>query len=189
MNGSEERVAGEGDRAIRLGMLFEFAEPAALLEAVRRVRQAGYDELEAYSPYPLHGLVEALGRKPARLPWLALAAGLIGIVIGYAIQYYPTVVDYPLNVGGRPLHSWPSFFLVTFELGILFAALAAVAGFFWFSRLPRHAHPVFRAEAFRRASQDRFFLWVPPVDAADDLSSVRQQLAALGPLHITEIPL
>lgn len=169
------------------GLLAEFLRPDELLRAAARAREEGYRRLDAYSPLPVHGLAEALGIRGTRLPYLVLAGGLAGAAGGYAMQVWMNAVDYPLDVGGRPLHSWPAFLIVTFEMAVLGAALTAVLGMFALNGLPRPHHPVFSVEAFRRASRDRFFLAVEARDPAFDPARTRAFLESLSPLAVHEV--
>lgn len=169
------------------GLMAEFLRPDDLLRAAARAREEGYRRLDAYSPMPVHGLAEALGIRGTRLPYLVLAGGLAGAAGGYAFQVWANAVDYPLDVGGRPLHSWPSFMIVAFELAILGAALTAVLGMFALNGLPRPHHPVFNVAAFRRASRDRFFLAVEARDPAFDPGRTRAFLESLSPLAVHEV--
>ncbi len=148
------------------GVLAEFETPEQLVEAVRRARGAGYRRLDAYSPFPVEGLAHLLGYRAAFLPLLAVAAGLIGAGLVYGTQYWMNAVDYPLNVGGRPLHSWPMFIPETAIVAILWAAATMTLGMLAFNRLPELHHPVFNAPGFERASQDRFFLCIRADDPA-----------------------
>ena len=140
------------------GLLVQFRTPEALVKAAELTRAAGYRRLDAYSPFPVEGLDEAIGFTRSRIPLVVLIGGLAGGIGGYLMQWYSTVVDYPINVGGRPFHSWPMFIPITFELAILGAAFAAVLGMLALNGLPRPHHPVFAAKGFERASSDRFFL-------------------------------
>ena len=169
------------------GYLAEFADGTSLVRACERAREAGYQRVEAYTPLPLHAVSEALGHKN-RLPALVLLGGAAGALVGFGMQYYASVVSYPLNVGGRPLNSWPSFAVVTFELTILFAALTAVLGMLALNGLPRPHHPVFGVPAFGLASRDRFFLLILARDPRFDVASTRDFLAELHPLSVAEVP-
>lgn len=169
------------------GVMAEFDAPGALLEAVDRARAAGYTRMEAYTPFPVHGLSEALGRRPTRLPWIVLAGGLAGACFGFGLQYWVNVVAYPLNIGGRPANSWPSFIPITFECTILFAAVTAVVSMLALNRLPLPYHPVFNVKEFERCSQDRFFLCIEAGDPAFDRERVRRFLEELQPLSVAEV--
>ena len=169
------------------GLMAEFASAEALLVAARRTYTEGYREIEAYSPFPVEGLSEAVGFTSNRVPLLTLLGGILGAAIGYFIQWYSAVIDYPLNVGGRPLNSWPAFILVTFELAILGAALAAVAGMLLLNGLPRLSHPVFNARNFDLATRNRFFLGIKANDPLFDGDATRRFLESLRPLNVAEV--
>jgi len=137
------------------GILAEFADSEALLEAIRRGREAGFTKMEAYTPLPMHDVWEALGHR-SNLPKLVLLGGITGALVGFGMQYFASVVHYPMNVGGRPMNSWPSFIVITFEMTILFAALTAVFGMLAMNGLPRPHHPCFDVPEFELASRNRF---------------------------------
>lgn len=184
--------AGNEDAAADLaaplyGLMAEFESPERLLERARQTYHAGYRRLSAYSPFPIAALPAALGLRPTRLPWLVLLGGILGAVAGFSLQYYAAVIDYPWNVGGRPLNSWPSFIIVSFELTILFAAGAAALGMLLLNRLPQLYHAVFNAPRFKFASQDRFFLCVQADDPQFDLTQTRQFLESLEPVDIVAV--
>ena len=170
------------------GLLGEFDDPDRIVEAVRRLRAAGYRRLDAYSPYPVENLAEALGHRFNLVPLLTLGGGVSGGAIGYLLQYWVSAIHYPINVGGRPLNSWPSFIPITFELAILFAALAAGLGMLALNRLPQPYHPVFNVPAFVRASQDRFFLLVEARDSRFDAHDTALMLVGLGALRVHHVP-
>lgn len=161
------------------GLLAEFHSPEELLVAARRSYQEGYREMDAYSPFPVEGLAEAIGHHRTRLPLIVLIGGLIGCVSGFLLQYWASVVYYPVNVGGRPLNSWPAFVPITFETTILFAAISAVLGMLALNRLPMPYHPVFNVERFALASRNRFFLAIEARDLKFDHASTRQFLESL----------
>ncbi|MBI3957342.1 MAG: DUF3341 domain-containing protein [Chloroflexi bacterium] len=169
------------------GLMAEFASGEELLAQARRAYAAGYRKLAAYSPYPIEELPAALGLRPSRLPWLVLLGGIAGGVAGFGMQYYASVIDYPLNIGGRPLNSWPAFVIVTFELTILAAAGAAVLGMLLRNGLPQPYHAVFNAPGFERASQDRFFLCVEAADPAFDARKTQSFLMSLNPVSVVEV--
>ncbi|HUE69726.1 MAG TPA: DUF3341 domain-containing protein [Pirellulaceae bacterium] len=170
------------------GLLAEFEHPEELLAAAAAAHDAGYRRVEAYTPIPLPGLTEALGTVPTQLPRLTLLGGLAGAAAGYALQYWVSVIEYPLNVGGRPLHSWPAFLPIVFELAILGASLTAVLGMLALNGLPRPHHPLFAVPEFRLASRDRFFLCIESRDAKFDLAQTREFLSALHPKTVIEVP-
>lgn len=168
------------------GILARFASPEELLAALHRARAAGYTQIEAYTPFPVDGLDDALPRGHTPIGWIMLVAGVGGGSGAYALQYWATH-DYPLNVGGRPLHSWPAFIPVTFELTVLTAAIVGVLALGWLCRLPRLNHPVFEAPGFERASQDRYFLLIRADDARFHPADTHAFLAAASPEYLTEV--
>jgi ActD protein len=179
---------GGGGRARMFGLMAEFGEPGAVVAAARKAHEAGYRRMDAYSPYPVEELSEALGwHTRGRLPKIVLSGGLLGAAIGYGFQYYVAVIAYPLNVGGRPLHSWPSFIPVTFETAVLFAALSAVLGMLALNGLPRPYHPVFNTPNFALATTDRFFLCIESADPLFNPDETRRFLQGLNPKEVTEV--
>jgi hypothetical protein len=169
------------------GMMVSFDNPNALIQAAEAARKAGYRRIDAYSPYPVEGLSEALELRTTRLPLVVLAGGLLGAAGAYFMQYYASVIDYPLNVGGRPLHSWPAFIPITFELTILVAAVFAVLGMLALNGLPEPYHPVFNVPEFELASRSHFFLTIESDDPQFDLDETRQFLESLGGESVSEI--
>lgn len=170
------------------GLLAEFESATQLVAAARGVREAGFTHTDAFSPFPIEGLAEELGARTTRLPLIVLAGGVIGCIGGYLMQYIPSVLQYPLNVGGRPFHSWPAFIPVTFELTILGAALAAVLGMLALNGLPMPYHPVFHVPRFALATRDRFFLCIQATDPRFDLAGVTELLRSLGAREVNEVP-
>lgn len=170
------------------GLLAEFEDPHDLLAATRQAHSAGYRRMEAYTPIPVEGLTAALGKIPTRLPLLVLLGGVIGAAAGYSLQYWVSVVEYPMNIGGRPYHSWPAFVPVVFEMTILGAALTAVLGMLALNGLPRPHHPVFNVPEFKLASRNRFFLCIEARDAAFDALQTREFLQGLAPRNVLEVP-
>jgi hypothetical protein len=169
------------------GLLAEFGDVNELLHATRAARKAGYQQLDAYSPFPSEELAEALGAHDRWLPLLVLVGGIVGGLGGYLLQYWTSAIDYPLNVGGRPLHSWPSFIPVTFECTVLGAALAAVLGMLALNGLPRPHHPVFNVPRFALSSRDRFFLLIQARDPRFDRRATRDFLQTLRPYEVSEV--
>jgi len=170
------------------GLLAEFASPEALLAAARQLRRLGYRRLEAYSPFPVEGLGELLEIHDYRVRWLGLFGGLLGAGLAFAMQFY-TNFDYPLDVGGRPLYPVPAFFVVVFELTILFAVLVPVLGMLALNGLPRLHHPVFNASRFVLASEDRFFLCLRAEDALYRVETTRRVLRRCGVRHLQTVSL
>jgi hypothetical protein len=169
------------------GVVGEFDSPAALVAAARRTREAGYRRFEAYAPFPFEELVDAVGHPHTRLPLAVFIGGLIGGLSGYLLQYFTAVVTYPLNIGGRPFHSWPAFIPVTFECTILGAALTAVLGMLARNGLPMPYHPLFHVPRFARASRDLFFLSIQARDPMFDSAAVAQFLGSLGATNVQEV--
>lgn len=169
------------------GILAEFASPEQVLAAARRAYQAGYRKMDAYTPYAVDGLAEALGFSRTRVPLIVLIGGIIGGLTAYGMQWYSAAADYPLNVGGRPLHSWPAFIPITFELTVLFAAIAGLIGMLWLNGLPKPYHPVFNAPQFKLASQTRFFLCIEADDPRFDADEVQKFLRRQSAISIVEV--
>jgi Protein of unknown function (DUF3341) len=163
------------------GLMAEFRTAEQILEATRRAHQAGYRDMDAYTPYPVEGLADELDLPRTRVPFVVLMGGLIGAAAGFFMQYWAMAVDYPINVGGRPYNSWPVFIPITFELMILVASLAAVLGMFFLNGLPQPYHPVFHVPRFARATQDRFFLCIEATDPRFDLQTTATFLESLRP--------
>jgi hypothetical protein len=174
-------------RSALYGLMAEFDDPTALVAATDRAHDEGYRRIDAYSPFPIEELHEALGAPPSRLPLIALIGGLFGCVGGYGLQYWVSVIAYPVNVGGKPLHSWPAFIPVTFECTILAAALAAVLGMLALNGLPTPYHPVFNVPRFALASRNRFFLVIEAADNKFELKETRRFLEALNPREVTTV--
>jgi len=169
------------------GLMAEFENPDELLAAAGKARDAGYRKMDAYSPFHIEGLSEAVGFHHTRLPLIVLVAGLLGAAAGFSMQYYLSVIEYPLNIGGRPLNSWPSFIPITFEVTILFAALAAVVGMIVLNGFPKPYHPVFNVPAFEMASRNRFFLCIESEDPKFDRLQTRRFLESLKPHAVAEV--
>jgi hypothetical protein len=169
------------------GLMAEFENPTALAAAARQVRAKGYRKVEAYSPFAIEEVNEALGLHQNKLPLIVLCGGILGGLTGYLMQYYVAVIDFPLNIGGRPLHSWPSFIIITFELTILFAALSTVLGLFGLCGLPMPYHPVFNVSRFAFASRDRFFICIEAEDPLFDRHQTAEFLHTLTPREVSEV--
>lgn len=169
------------------GILAEFSDPTKLVQAIHAVRRAGYRQLDAYTPFPVEAVFEALDLHRNILPVLVFFGGLTGAIAGFSLEVWTSAIDYPINVGGRPLISLPAFIPVIFECTILFAALTAVFGMIALNGLPLPYHPVFNVERFSRASTDRFFLCVEATDPKFDPASTRQFLEGLSPESVSEV--
>jgi hypothetical protein len=169
------------------GLMAEFDEPTTLVAAAAHARREGYRCMDAYSPFPIEELNEALGVHHSRLPLIVLIGGLCGCIGGYALQYWVSAMAYPINVGGKGNHSWPAFIPITFECTILVAALAAVFGMLALNRLPMPYHPVFNVPRFALASRNRFFLCIEAKDPKFDLEATRRFLEALRPREVSTV--
>ena len=169
------------------GLLAEFDDPDELIQAVRRAREAGYRRMDAYTPFPVEHLSEELGFHRSAMPLIVLIGGLIGCAGGFYLQYWISAIDYPLNIGGRPLNSWPAFIPVTFELTILAAALAAVFGMLALNGLPMPYHPLFNNPRFALASRNRFFLCIESTDTKFNRETTAKFLSGLNSKGVTEV--
>jgi Alternative complex III, ActD subunit len=169
------------------GLMAEFEDSHALVAAARRSYQEGYRKMDAYSPVHVEELHEALHMHDNRLPKIVLAGGIFGGVAGYGLQYWASTIAYPLNIGGRPLHSWPAFIPVTFETTILAAALSAVLGMLALNGLPQPFHPVFNVPRFALASRNRFFLCIEAADQKFNIDTTRTFLESLGAREVTTV--
>ena len=176
-----------GEQRALFGLMAEFAEHSQLLEAARHAYAAGYRDMDAYSPFPIDGLAEALGRESSPVAFFTLLGGMAGGLGGYFMEWYSMARLYPLNVGGRPYNSWPNFIPVVFELTVLVAAISALTAMLVLNRLPCPHHPVFNLPEFRRASIDRFFLCIETGDAKFERLRTWQFLEKLGPLKVAEV--
>lgn len=169
------------------GVVAEFDSPALLMAAANKALDSGYSQMDAFTPFPVHGLSDAIGFKEAKIPWVIFMGGFAGCVGGMGLQWWVATQAYALNIGGRPLFSWPSFIPPAFETTILFAAFGAVFGMIAMNRLPQPHHPVFDTPNFERASQDRFFLLVEAKDAMYDAAAIKKAMEGAGALNVTEI--
>ena len=169
------------------GLMAEFDSPTELVRAAQRTHDEGYRKVDAYTPFPIEELSEAIGFHHTRLPLVVLIGGIVGCIGGYLLQYYASVIDYPLNVGGRPFHSWPAFIPVTFEMTILVAAFSAVLGMLALNGLPKPYHPVFNAPRFALATRDRFFLFIEAADPKFDCEGTKRFMESLEPKEVFEV--
>ena len=170
------------------GLMAEFLTSKQLLEATKAAHAAGYRKMDAYAPMPVEGLSEALGMPHTKINYLIGAAGVTGTIVAFALQYWVSVIVYPLNVGGKPLASWPAWIIVAFELTILFAGIGCLVFMLGANKLPQPYHPVFNVERFARASQDRFFLCIEADDPMFDETATRAFLETLSPEEVAVVP-
>jgi len=168
-------------------LMAEFHSSRELLQAIRTAREAGYTKMEAYTPYPVEEVWEELGHHRSWLPLIVFVGGVFGCLAGFFLQYWSSVINYPMNIGGRPLNSWVAFIPVTFETTILFAAGAAVLGMFALNRLPMPYHPVFNVQRFALASRDRYFLAIAAWDPEFDREATEKFLHSLEPYEVSEV--
>src|ERR1041384_1642881 len=161
------------------GLMAEFDNPEAVVHAARKTYEAGYKKIDAYSPFPIEALSEAIGFHYNFVPLVVLIGCIRGGLSGFALQYWIHVINYPVVVGGRPLNSWPAFIVVTFEMTILFAGISAVLGMLWLNGLPQPYHPVFNVPAFEPASRNRFFLMILSRDPKFAMEGTREFLEKL----------
>lgn len=169
------------------GLLAEFDTPTQLVDAATKIRESGYTKTDAFSPFPLHEIDEALGIKRSILPYMVFCGGIIGLLSGLGLQYYVHVIDYPLNVGGRPFFSLPSFIPPMFELTILFAAFTAVFGMLFLNGLPQPYHPVFNVPRFALATREKFFLLIETIDPKFDYEETRSLMESLNPQEVFDV--
>jgi hypothetical protein len=169
------------------GLLAEFDTPTQMVDAARLVRDAGYTKTDAFSPFPLHEIDEALGIKKSILPFLVLGGGIAGLLTGLALTYYVHVIEYPIIVGGRPYFSLPSFIPPMYELTILFAAFTAVFGMILLNGLPQPYHPVFNVPRFALATREKFFLIIEAKDPKFDLEETRSFMQSLNPQEVFDV--
>ena len=169
------------------GVIAEFENPSDLVAAARRVYSLGYRRINGYSPYPIEELSEAIGFTHTSLPLIVFIGGLLGGIGGFLMQYYIEVIDYPINVGGKPYNSWPAFIPITFEMTVLVAAFSAVLGMLVLNKLPQPYHPVFNLPNFALATRDRFFLAVEANDAKFDHAEVVELLKSLNAVEVNDV--
>jgi hypothetical protein len=169
------------------GVMAEFDNPTALVAAARAAREQGYRKLDAYSPFPIEELNDVLHLHKNKLSMIVLIGGILGGIGGYLLQYYVTVIYYPLNIGGKPLHSWPAYIIITFEMTILLAAISCVLGLLALCGLPMPYHPVFNVPRFALASRNRFFLCIEAADPLFDHDRTSDFLETLEPREVSEV--
>ena len=169
------------------GILAEFDTPEDIIEASKKAYDAGFRKMDAYAPFPVEGLSEAIGFHKTRLPLIVLCGGIIGGMAGYFMMYYSAVHHYPLNIGGRPLHSWPAFIPITFECTVLGAVLSTVLGMLALNGLPEPYHPVFSSPRFELASRSHFFLCIEADDQKFDVTNTATFLESIGAHDVTVV--
>jgi hypothetical protein len=174
-------------RSHSYGVMAEFDTPEELMAAAKKAREAGYKRVTAYTPFPIEGLAEEIGFKWTAVPLITLIGGVGGGLTGFAMQYWMMAISYPLNIGGRPLNSWPAFIPVTFELTILGASIFAVFGMLALNKLPQPHHPVFGVDRFSQASTDKFFLCIQAKDPKFNLTETARFLQGLNATHVDEV--
>lgn len=170
------------------GVVGDFGSPKELVRAAKRAKEAGYSEVNAYTPFPVEGLPEALEFPKSKVPLLTLIGGLLGGLGGFGFEYWVSAISYPENIGGRSLNSWPAFIPVTFELTVLGASIFAVFGMLALNKLPQPHHPLFNVERFQKhASNDRFFLCIEATDPKFNVADTSRFLQGLNAEHVTEV--
>jgi len=171
------------------GLMAEFVNADDVVTAARQIRTAGYKKVDGYSPYPMESLIHELDQHHSWVPTIVLGGGLTGLFAGYGLQYWSSVIEYPMNIGGRPFHSWVSFIPPAFETLVLFASISAVVGMLALNGFPRPYHPVFNIEEFTKgASNDKFYLVIEAADPKFDAAKTADFLKSLGPTFVKEIP-
>ena len=169
------------------GFVAEFENEVSIVEATKKTVEAGYNNIETYTPYPLEDLLDVQHLHKNKVALVILIGGLTGCALGFFMQYFASVIHYPINVGGRPLNSWPAFIPEMFECTVLFAAISAMVGMMIMNKLPRPNHPLFEIERFRYATQERFFLCIEAEDPDFDKDGTRKFLEGLNPQEVTEV--
>ncbi|GAB4424826.1 MAG: DUF3341 domain-containing protein [Anaerolineae bacterium] len=169
------------------GLMAEFGDPDELVEKTRKAYEAGYRHMDAYAPFPIHGLSEALGIRRNLVPYIVGLGALMGGIGGFMLQYWTSVISYPINIGGRPLNSWPAFMVITFETAVLTAGILGVVGMLALNKLPQPYHPVFKVPEFKNATNDKFFLCIFQTDPRFDLDKTRAFLEGLKPEGVFEV--
>ena len=170
------------------GVMAEFDNPTDLVHAAKGAYDAGYRNMDTYTPYPLEEAAEAVGAHHNRVPLVTLTGALLGMIGGYSLEYWVSAINYPINAGGKPFHSWPAFVPVTFECAVLGAALACVFGMLALNGFPQPYHPVFNAPNFTSASRDKFFLCIESQDPHFSLGDTRKFLEGYHPELVSEVP-
>ena len=168
-------------------LMVEFDSASSLIQAVRKVRDEGFERWDVHTPFPIHGMDDAMGIRGTQLPFLVLACGLTGLGLATLMQWWMNGVDYPFIISGKPLFGWPAAAPVTFELTVLFSAFATFFGMWGLNGMPRLHHPLFSNERFARATADRFFIVIEKRDPKFDREATRDFLATLGGTAVEEV--
>lgn len=179
--------SSEPAKSLIHGVMAEYSEPEALIEGIQKIRGLGYKQMEAYTPFPVEGLTEALGRPKTKIQWVILTGAICGGTGAFLFQCWTLMSSYPLNLGGRPAFSWPAFMPVTFELTVLSAAFTAVIGMLVLNGLPQPYHPVFNVKEFDAASKDKFFLCVESGDPKFNVETLKSALKNAGAEAVYEV--
>ncbi len=169
------------------GLMAEFKGTDDFLFALKKIKEDGFVKIEAYSPYPVDGTSDYIPDQTISIGWFTFGSGILGVIIGFVLQYWVNVVAYPINIGGRPLNSWPAFMPICFELGILFAGLGSIFFMFYCNKLPMPYHPVFNADEFNLATKDRFFITIEVSDPQFNAQKTKLFLEGLTPLRVVEV--
>jgi len=166
------------------GLMGEFNSPGDLLKAAQELQKSGYRIYDAYSPFPIHGMEEAMNLKASKLPWVVFVGGTIGLIVGFGMQTWVAIKGYPLIISGKELFSYPAWIPITFEVMVLFAAFAAVISIFTFNKLPRFYHPFFKHKTFHKATTDGYFIGIESDDPKYNREITKKLLAKLGGTNI-----
>jgi hypothetical protein len=187
MSTAASTVTNAVDRENLYGLVAEFASVEGIMAGAEKAKKAGYKRMESYTPFPVEGLDEAVGHKPTLLGWVVFWMGVTGFATGFFMQWYSNTQFYPLNIGGKPLNSWPNWIVITFECTILFSAFTA--GLFMLGRngFPRPYHSIFNAPGFERASRDRFFLCIEATDEKFDIDKTKKFMETLAAERVSEV--
>lgn len=175
------------DKKRNWGVVAQFANPADLLHAAQKAREAGYKKFEVYTPFPVHGMDDAMGLPGSKVPWISLAGGLTGLTIGLTLQWWTGAVDYPLVIGGKPLFAWEFALPVTFELSVLLASFGTVFGMFALNKLPKPYHPLDKVPMFKGVTDDKFFMSIEVADPMFDLHKSQAFLEEIGGQNVTVV--
>jgi hypothetical protein len=184
-----ERTTQPESERFLYGVIAEFEHAEDVVKAAHRTYEAGYRRIDAYTPFPVEGLSEALGHRDHHVPWIMFIGGVIGCIGGFGFLSWALGWDYPLNIGGRPIFSWPMYLPITFEITVLLSALSGIVAMFWLNGLPKPYHPVFDAPNFDLATSSRFFLCIEADDPQFDRARAREFMQTLGAAQVSEVEL